>query len=70
MLGVSTIGNAILIAYDDNPILATDPWFGDENPASTESGHLTTYREAAFKTSSQAIKRATVRRVTLGEQRR
>ena len=33
MLGVSTIGNAILIAYDDNPILATDPWFGDENPA-------------------------------------
>jgi len=33
MLGVSTIGNAILIAYDDNPILATDPWFGDEKPA-------------------------------------
>ena len=33
MLGVSTIGNAIVIAYDDNPILATDPWFGDENPA-------------------------------------
>jgi hypothetical protein len=33
MLGVSTTGNATLIAYDDAPILATDPWFGDENPA-------------------------------------
>jgi len=33
MLGISTIGNATLIAYDSNPILATDPWFGDENPA-------------------------------------
>jgi hypothetical protein len=33
MLGVSTVGNATLIAYDDKPILATDPWFGDENPA-------------------------------------
>jgi len=33
MLGVSTTGNATLIAYDDKPILATDPWFGDENSA-------------------------------------
>lgn len=33
MLGVSTTGNATLIAYDDKPILATDPWFGDQNPA-------------------------------------
>ena len=33
MIGLSTIGNATLIAYDDNPILATDPWFGDEDPA-------------------------------------
>jgi hypothetical protein len=33
MLGVSTTGNATLIAYDGKPILATDPWFGDENPA-------------------------------------
>jgi hypothetical protein len=33
MLGVSATGNATLIAYDDKPILATDPWFGDENPA-------------------------------------
>src|SRR5580704_4006185 len=28
MLGVSTTGNATLIAYDDKPILATDPCFG------------------------------------------
>lgn len=33
MLGVTTIGNATLIAYDEKPILATDPWFGDEHPA-------------------------------------
>ncbi len=33
MLGLSTIGNATLIAYDDQPILATDPWFGDIDPA-------------------------------------
>jgi hypothetical protein len=33
MLGVSTTGNATLIAYDDKPILTTDPWFGDEYPA-------------------------------------
>ena len=33
MLGLSTIGNATLIAYDDQPILATDPWFGDVDPA-------------------------------------
>ncbi len=33
MLGVSTTGNATLIAYDGKPILATDPWFGDDNPA-------------------------------------
>jgi hypothetical protein len=32
MLGVSTIGNAILIAYDDNPILATDPWVWRRKP--------------------------------------
>ncbi len=33
MLGLSTIGNATLIAYDEKPILATDPWFGDVDPA-------------------------------------
>jgi hypothetical protein len=33
MLGVKTTGNATLIAYDDVPVLATDPWFGDEDEA-------------------------------------
>ena len=33
MKGVSTIGNATLIAYDKDPIIATDPWFGDSDPA-------------------------------------
>jgi hypothetical protein len=26
-VGFETIGNAILIAYDDGPVIATDPWF-------------------------------------------
>lgn len=33
MIGVSIIGNATLIAHDDQPILATDPWLGDQDPA-------------------------------------
>ena len=33
VIGISTIGNATLIAYDNKPILATDPWFGDSDPA-------------------------------------
>jgi hypothetical protein len=33
MLKLSTIGNATLIAYDDDPILATDPWICDEDTA-------------------------------------
>ena len=33
MIGISTIGNATLIAYDKSPILSTDPWFGDIDPA-------------------------------------
>jgi L-ascorbate metabolism protein UlaG (beta-lactamase superfamily) len=33
VLGAKTIGNATLIAYDDGPVLATDPWFGDEDDA-------------------------------------
>lgn len=41
MLGVSTIGNATLVAYDHTPILATDPWFGDEHPAYFGSWGLT-----------------------------
>jgi L-ascorbate metabolism protein UlaG (beta-lactamase superfamily) len=27
MLGVKTIGNATLLAFEDGPVLATDPWF-------------------------------------------
>jgi len=30
---VTTTGNATLIAYDNSPILCTDPWIGDEEPA-------------------------------------
>jgi len=41
MLGVSTTGNATLIAYDDKPILATDAWFGDNDPAYFGSWRLT-----------------------------
>jgi hypothetical protein len=33
MLGVKMVGNATLIAYDGIPILATDPWFGNEDDA-------------------------------------
>ena len=33
MIGISTIGNATLIAYDKSPILSTDPWFGDIDPS-------------------------------------
>lgn len=33
MLGVKTIGNATLIAFDGDPVLVTDPWIGDEDPA-------------------------------------
>ncbi len=33
MLKVATTGNATLVAYDRKPVLATDPWFGDEEPA-------------------------------------
>lgn len=33
MQKVSTTGNATLVAYDGPPLLATDPWFGDEEPA-------------------------------------
>ncbi|MEO2138460.1 MAG: hypothetical protein ABGW68_00175, partial [Gammaproteobacteria bacterium] len=37
---VSTIGNATVIVYDDNPILATDPWFGGEDSAYFGSWNL------------------------------
>tara|TARA_Y100001970_G_scaffold250206_1_gene321704 strand:+ start:23131 stop:24492 length:1362 start_codon:yes stop_codon:yes gene_type:complete len=32
-LSVATVGNATLVAYDKIPILVTDPWFGDRDPA-------------------------------------
>ena len=32
MLGIETIGNATLIAFDEKPVIATDPWF-DEHSA-------------------------------------
>ncbi|OGT45964.1 MAG: hypothetical protein A3E83_02685 [Gammaproteobacteria bacterium RIFCSPHIGHO2_12_FULL_41_20] len=30
---LTTAGNATIIAYDGKPVLVTDPWFGDEDPA-------------------------------------
>ena len=33
MLGVQTIGNATLIAYDKHPIISTDPWMGGDHYA-------------------------------------
>ena len=33
MLGVKTIGNATLIAFDERPVLVTDPWLGNEDEA-------------------------------------
>ncbi len=41
MLGLSTIGNATLIAHDGGPLLATDPWYGDVDPAYFGSWRLT-----------------------------
>ena len=38
MIGAQTIGNATLIAYDDKPILSTDPWLGSEDYAYFEVG--------------------------------
>ena len=40
MLGVQTIGNATLIAYDDIPILSTDPWMGEDHYCYFGSWHL------------------------------
>jgi len=33
MLGVQTIGNATLIAYDKYPVISTDPWMGGDHYA-------------------------------------
>jgi hypothetical protein len=56
MLGVKTIGNATLIAYDGGPILATDPWFGDEDDAFFGSWRLPHQIPAAEKTDIQKAK--------------
>lgn len=40
MLGLTTIGNAILIACDGKPVLATDPWLGEEDHACFGSWNL------------------------------
>ena len=40
MLGVQTIGNATLIAYDNHPVLSTDPWMGGDHYAYFGSWHL------------------------------
>lgn len=33
MQKIATTGNATIIVYDGTPLLATDPWIGDEEPA-------------------------------------
>ena len=40
MIGAQTIGNATVIAYDNNPILSTDPWLGDNHYAYFGSWYL------------------------------
>jgi hypothetical protein len=40
MIGAQTIGNATLIAYDQKPILSTDPWMGGDHFAYFGSWHL------------------------------
>lgn len=56
MLGVKTIGNATLIAFDGGPVLATDPWFGDEDDACFGSWSLTHRIPTVEKSEIQAAK--------------
>jgi len=56
MLGVKTVGNATLIAYDQIPVLATDPWFGDEDDAFFGSWGLSHRIPAAERTDIQKAK--------------
>lgn len=56
MLGVKTVGNATLIAYDEGPVLATDPWFGDEDDAYFGSWGLPHEIPAAEKIDIQRAK--------------
>jgi hypothetical protein len=56
MLGIKTIGNATLIAFDGGPILATDPWFGDEDSAFFGSWWLPRQIPATEKADIQKAK--------------
>jgi hypothetical protein len=49
MQAVTMTGNATLIAYDNEPILSTDPWMGDEDPAYFGSWILSCKIPAALK---------------------
>jgi hypothetical protein len=49
MQAVAMTGNATLIAYDNEPILSTDPWMGDEDPAYFGSWILSCKIPAALK---------------------
>ena len=40
MIGAQTIGNATIVGYDKNPILATDPWLGSDHYAYFGSWYL------------------------------
>ena len=40
MIGVQTIGNATIVAYDKIPILSTDPWLGSDHYAYFGSWYL------------------------------
>lgn len=40
MIGAQTIGNATIIAYDETPILSTDPWLGSDHYAYFGSWYL------------------------------
>lgn len=49
MIGVQTIGNATLIAYDQKPIISTDPWMGEDHYAFFGSWHLPHHIPANLK---------------------
>ena len=40
MIGAQTIGNATIVGYDKQPILATDPWLGLDHYAYFGSWYL------------------------------
>ena len=54
MQKVTTTGNATLIAYDDRPVLVTDPWFGDEQPAYFGSWVLSHHIPSGIKQDMKA----------------